>query len=98
MPLSIAQGHQFYLLSSEAFLLTVFSPGKLLVSEEIIKKERWAVRARGRESGLCGGSDRPDLIFWSLLDQAKSDKPPRQLSGRGIVWSIKYFQNLAYVS
>jgi hypothetical protein len=24
---------------------------------------------------LCSGSDRPDLIFWLLLDQAKSDKP-----------------------
>jgi hypothetical protein len=24
---------------------------------------------------LCGGSDHPDLIFWLLLDQAKSNKP-----------------------
>jgi hypothetical protein len=37
-----------------------------------------AVRARGRVpiaigAGLCNGSDRPDLIFWLLLNQAKSN-------------------------
>jgi hypothetical protein len=48
--LSIAQGHQFYLLSPEAFLLTVFSTRNILYL--IKSKERWAVRARGREPGL----------------------------------------------
>ncbi|MDB5115196.1 MAG: hypothetical protein JWQ79_688 [Mucilaginibacter sp.] len=50
MPFATTQGHQFYLLSPEAFLLTV------LVQESFqdngIKKKRGAVRARGRESGL----------------------------------------------
>jgi hypothetical protein len=52
MPFAIAQGHQFYLLSPEAFLLTVFSTRNILYL--IKSKERWAVRARGREPGLAG--------------------------------------------
>jgi hypothetical protein len=77
MPFSIAQGHQFYLLSSEAFLLTVLLKEKAIANNKI-KKE--AVGQSGRAAGslaLRDGSDRPDLIFWLLLDQAKSDKPPR---------------------
>ncbi|MDB5117258.1 MAG: hypothetical protein JWQ79_2750 [Mucilaginibacter sp.] len=84
MPFAIAQSHQFYLLSPEAFLLTVLLKEKAIANNKI-NKERGAVRARGWESGPCIGSDRPDLIFWLLLDQAKSDKPPRQLSGRNTV-------------
>jgi hypothetical protein len=37
------------------------------------KEAQRPVRARGRESGLRGGSDRPDLIFWLLLYQDKSN-------------------------
>jgi hypothetical protein len=40
MPFATTPGHQFYLLSPEAFLLTLCGKGKLLVSEKI-KKEAW---------------------------------------------------------
>jgi hypothetical protein len=63
----------FYLLSPEAYLLTLLSTGPAFFLLTSIKKKRGAVRARGRESGPSGGSDRPDLIFWLLLDQAKSN-------------------------
>jgi hypothetical protein len=50
MPFATTPGHQFYLLSPEAFLLTVCSTRNILYL--IKSKERRAVRARGRESGL----------------------------------------------
>jgi hypothetical protein len=49
MPFSIAQSHQFYLLSPEAFLLTLCGKGKLLVSEKI-KKEAWG--SQGARPGV----------------------------------------------
>jgi hypothetical protein len=63
MPFAITQGHQFYLLSPEAFLLTI-SINKKLIGNNKIKK---SVGQSGRAAGslaLCSGSDRPDLIFW----------------------------------
>jgi hypothetical protein len=77
-------------VSPEAYLLTLGDKTNILLIDESQinnKKEKkkeaqWPARVRGRESGLCGGSDQPGLIFWLLLDQAKSNKPfPRQLSG-----------------
>jgi hypothetical protein len=40
MPFSTTPGHQFYLLSSEAFLLTVLLKEKAIANNKI-KKEAW---------------------------------------------------------
>jgi hypothetical protein len=46
------------------------------------------VRARGREPGLWGGSDWPDLIFWLLLYQDKSNSHPAAIE-RGQATRVK---------
>jgi hypothetical protein len=68
---SLRTAHQFYLISPEAYLLTNCVPMKNIAT---IKKKRWPVRVRGQEYGLCSGSDQPDLIFWLLLYQDKSNR------------------------
>ncbi|TSJ43785.1 hypothetical protein FO440_06245 [Mucilaginibacter corticis] len=79
-----------------SFLTTIFYLNK------IQKKEtQMPVRARGRESGLWSGSDRPDLIFGLLLYQDKSNshpaaiEPGQAMRGNGLI-QRKLFSGQAY--
>jgi hypothetical protein len=65
-----AHSRQFYLLLSEAARLT---DGASLRDIAIRKEAQRPAKVRGRESGQCSGSDQLGLIFWLLLDQAKSN-------------------------
>jgi hypothetical protein len=38
-----------------------------------LKEAQRPAKVRGRESGLCGGSDQLGLIFWLLFYQEKSN-------------------------
>ncbi|TSJ40262.1 hypothetical protein FO440_10890 [Mucilaginibacter corticis] len=69
--LAAARPNLFYLLSPEAFRLTV--PLSTIISYCTKIKKRSAKASQGARPGVWpsgGGSDRPDLIFWLLLDQA----------------------------
>ncbi|HTH83693.1 MAG TPA: hypothetical protein VL490_12205 [Mucilaginibacter sp.] len=69
-----AQGHQFYLLSSEAVRLTDVHKTYLLLNNCIQKKRVKASSGRrAKEFCLVGCRNRPDLIF-GYFGSSQSDK------------------------
>jgi hypothetical protein len=75
---SIAQSHQFYLLSPEAVRLTLWGQNHHFSKKRTTKKQN--EKKRNGQSGcaagsfaLCSGSDHPDLIF-GYFGSSQSDK------------------------
>jgi hypothetical protein len=67
---SLRTGHQFYLISPEAYLLTFVLHQKYCNNK---KKRKGLPRCAAGSLALCGGSDQLGLIFWLLLYQDKSN-------------------------